>query len=170
MVGPRANACRGGGDLALYKSSFQNDKFAVNSETEPAMVIDIRSGLHRFVAMSENTIWYGFLEAGVHSSPVVRDTSLQTKSRKTMYLYNHLRGKFLEYSCEIVEPKLRELDPGDIPLKQLSSAFKAARKAFVHDKVTTKWEDTPLPAPVRKVEEPEEVMDDDFPADMAEEY
>jgi hypothetical protein len=120
--------------------------------------------------MNENTIWYGFLEAGVHSSPVVRDTSLQTKSQKTMYLYNHVRGKFLEYSCEIVEPKLRELDPGDIPLKQLSSAFMAARKAFVHDKVTTRWEDTPAPAPVRNAAEPEEMADDDFPADMAEEY
>ena len=59
--------------------------------------------------MSKNEVWYGYLEAGNKSSPVVRDLSLETKSRKTVYLYNHARGCFLEYALEVVEPKLREL-------------------------------------------------------------
>ena len=80
--------------------------------------------------MSNNNIWYGFLEAGEKSSPVVRDLSLETDNAKTVYLYNFTRGIFLEYSREIVEPKLRALKTGDISQEELENAFKAARKTF----------------------------------------
>ena len=84
--------------------------------------------------MSKNDVWYGYLIAGEKSSPVVRDMSLETKSQKTIYLYNHNRGVILEYSREIVEPKLRELTSVDIPLKELMVAFRAVRKAFLTGK------------------------------------
>jgi hypothetical protein len=80
--------------------------------------------------MSNNSIWYGFLEAGEKSSPVVRDLSLETDNAKTVFLYNFARGIFLEYALEIVEPKLRALQPGDIPQQELENAFMAARKTF----------------------------------------
>lgn len=80
--------------------------------------------------MSKNSIWYGFLEAGEKSSPVVRDLSLETDNAKTVYLYNFARGLFLEYALEIVEPKLRALQPGDITREELEYAFMAARKTF----------------------------------------
>jgi len=98
--------------------------------------------------MSKSDIWYGFLQAGEHSSPVVRDATLETKNPKTVFLYNHARGKFLEYAREIVEPKLRELAPEDVPMKDLQSAFKAARKTFSSPKVAKKWEtEAPAVAP-----------------------
>jgi hypothetical protein len=80
--------------------------------------------------MSNNSIWYGFLEAGEKSSPVVRDLSMETDNAKTVYLYNFARGIFLEYALEIVEPKLRALKPDDISQQELEEAFMAARKTF----------------------------------------
>ena len=86
--------------------------------------------------MSDNDIWYGFLQAGDKSSPVVRDPELKTGNNKTIYLYNQVRGQFVEYSSEIVEPKLRELKSDDVSLADLKRAFKAARKVFLATRVT----------------------------------
>jgi hypothetical protein len=88
--------------------------------------------------MTRKAIWYGYLKAGKKSSPVVLDTKLQTRNPKTIYLFNYVRGKFLEYSRELVEPKLHDLDPDDNLLKELKIAFKAARKMFVVDQNTQK--------------------------------
>ncbi|MGB5607247.1 MAG: hypothetical protein WBN51_12065 [Gammaproteobacteria bacterium] len=88
--------------------------------------------------MSKNDIWYGFLQAGKKSSPVVRDSRLKTKNPKTIYLFNYTQGKFLEYSREIVEPKLQELRSDDNFLNELKIAFKTARKIFVADRSTHK--------------------------------
>ena len=86
--------------------------------------------------MSDSDIWYGFLQAGDKSSPVVRDPELKTGNNKTIYLYNQARGQFVEYSSEIVEPKLRDLKSGDVSLADLKRAFKAARKTFLATRVT----------------------------------
>jgi hypothetical protein len=120
--------------------------------------------------MSKNDIWYGFLRAGEHSSPVVRDATLETKSQKTIYLYNHARGKFLEYAREVVEPKLRELKPKDVALKELDSAFKAARKNFVPGKVAKKWEAAAPAAAPRESEEADGAADDSLSMDFSEEF
>lgn len=119
--------------------------------------------------MSKNDIWYGYLEAGAQSSPVVRDMALETKSRKTVYLYNHARGRFLEYSLEIVEPKLRELKDGEVSIKELDGAFKTARKAFASGKATKKWSDDAPPVSAADNEEPDLPPDMDTSMDYMEE-
>jgi hypothetical protein len=119
--------------------------------------------------MSKNDIWYGYLKAGEKSSPVVRDMSLETKSRGTIYLYNHKRGAILEYSREIVEPKLRELKPEDIPLDELMSAFRAARKPFLAGRTIKKWEKETPAISTSVSSEPDE-LDDDIPIDLIEEF
>lgn len=83
--------------------------------------------------MSKSDTWFGYLNAGEHSSPVVRDSSLESKNPKTIYLFNHARGKILEYSREVVEPKLRDLKPDDVPLPELKKAYKTACRAFLAD-------------------------------------
>ena len=83
--------------------------------------------------MSKRDTWFGYLQAGEHSSAVVRDSSLETKNPKTIYLFNHVRGKFLEYSLEVVAPKLRDMQPDDVSLTELKKAYKAARREFVTD-------------------------------------
>lgn len=118
--------------------------------------------------MNKSDIWYGFLQAGEQSSPVVRDSSLETKNPKTLYLYNYVRGTFLEYSREIVEPKLREGTPEEMSLKELQKVFKAARKTFAPNNKSAKQWETPAPAAAKDVDLAPE---DDFPADeFAEEY
>jgi len=119
--------------------------------------------------MIKSDIWYGFLQAGAHSSPVVRDMTLETNNRKTLYLYNHARGRFLEYAREIVEAKLRELETGDIALKELDRAFKAARKSFSSGRTARKWTEEVTPTSTPEPDEPGLPSDLDTTIDFVEE-
>ncbi len=79
----------------------------------------------------KNSLWYGYLEAGNRSSPVIRDERLDTGSPKTVFLFNLERREILEYSREIVEPKLRELKSGEAKaIKELDAAYAEARRNF----------------------------------------
>ena len=77
----------------------------------------------------KNPLWYGYLEAGSRSSPVIRDERLDTGSTKTVFLFNLERGEILEYSRDVVEPKLRELKPSEAKtVKKLDAAYAEARR------------------------------------------
>lgn len=82
--------------------------------------------------MSKETLWYGYIEAGEKSSPVVMDPRLQTGEAETVYLYNHKRGSILEYRRAIVDAKLRELSAEEHPTlaSELRSAYRKARQGF----------------------------------------
>ena len=74
---------------------------------------------------------YGYLNAGAHSSPVLRDARLNTCNPKTLYLFNLVRGEILEYAREIVEKKLRELKPAETGFTaELDAGYKKARRNF----------------------------------------
>ena len=76
-------------------------------------------------------LWFGFLEAGSKGSPVVREDGMETGNRDTIYLFNFLKGKILEYRRDIVERKLRELTAQEQPMvPELRTAFKAVREGF----------------------------------------
>lgn len=78
-----------------------------------------------------STLWCGFLEAGDKGSPVVRDASLDTGNPNTVYLFNFIKGRILEYRRDIVEPKLRELRTDELTMvHSLRSAFETARAGF----------------------------------------
>jgi len=80
---------------------------------------------------SKETIWYGYLNAGERSSPVLRDESLDTGNKKTLYLFNLIRGEILEYAREIVEKKLRELKPAESGfIAKLDAEYKKAHRNF----------------------------------------
>ena len=79
----------------------------------------------------EDTLWYGYLEVGKKSTPVVLDRRLPTGNGETVYLFNLNRGEILEYQRHIVEPKLRELGPDEADtVKQLKTAYSQARQNF----------------------------------------
>ena len=112
------------------------------------------------------SLWFGYLEAGKKGSPVVRDSSLDTNSNSTIYLFNLNKGRILEYRRDIAEPKLRDLteDEGDIE-KSLRMAFEKARENFTPRAVRRP---SPPPRQPRKPPETEEepdfdVDDDDLP-------
>jgi hypothetical protein len=79
----------------------------------------------------KNPLWYGYLEAGNRSSPVIRDERLDTGSTKTVFLFNLTRREILEYSRDVVEPKLRELKSSEAKtIKELDEAYTEARRNF----------------------------------------
>ncbi len=83
------------------------------------------------MAARKKKIWFGFLEAGTKGSPVVRDAELATGDPKTVYLFNFMKGKILEYRRDIVEVKLRELAAEELAMiPELRKAYKAVRECF----------------------------------------
>lgn len=114
------------------------------------------------VAKKKAQFWFGYLEAGERSSPVVRDGALDTAKTSTIYLYNHAKGKILEYQRDIVELKLRELNTSESEIiNELEAAYLQAREGF-----TPRGALRPktVRQPRRKPEEPE-VPDFDFGED-----
>ncbi len=81
--------------------------------------------------MSDNSLWFGFLEAGDKSTAVIIDHGLNTGKPDTVYIFNQSRGKILEYNRSIVEPKLRELSSQDADTKaELKNAYLQVRAGF----------------------------------------
>jgi len=95
--------------------------------------------------MTQEELWYGFLEAGDRSSPVARDPKLTTGNPDTVYLYNLKRNEIIEYKRAIADPKLRALKPteGDA-LKELKSAFAKALKEFTPRRTRPTLEAVPV--------------------------
>ena len=84
------------------------------------------------VIAKKSNLWFGMLEAGAKSSPVVRDPALETGIPTTIYLFNHRRGAIREYQLSIVERILRELTVDEQQLVgPLEEAFEKARNGFV---------------------------------------
>ena len=107
------------------------------------------------MAANKKKMWFGFLEAGTKGSPVVRDANLDTGNPKTVYLFNFMKEKILEYRRDIVEVKLRELAPEEQPL------VPELRKAYTRVRETFEPRAVPLRRPVRKLKPALEL--DDFP-------
>ena len=98
----------------------------------------------------QNNVWYGYLEAGAKSSPVIRDDKLETGSSKTVYLFNLNQNKISEYSLQIVGPKLRDLKKDEEHLiPQLEKAFSSARMEFANNKKRG-FSLTPPPVTIKK--------------------
>lgn len=83
------------------------------------------------MAPKKKKMWFGFLEAGTKGSPVVRDATLETGDPKTVYLFNFMKGRILEYRRDIVEVKLRELATEELAMiPELRKAYKIVRESF----------------------------------------
>jgi len=120
--------------------------------------------------MSTNNIWYGVLDAGEKTSPVVRDTSLDASESK-IWLYNYIRNQFIEYSQAIVEPKLRELTKGDISQEDLDKSFRAALQAFLSARKVRAWTDKkPAISRVKKEDDEDTIDIDTSDYDEVEEF
>lgn len=118
----------------------------------------------------KSKIWYGYLEAGSKSSPVLMDPKLDTGNTDTMYLYNLKRDQILEYQRELIQPKLRELNGKDsISMEELKKAFnKAVKDFFPRNNSIKAIAETPMASPPKKIQEPEIDLDniDDTNVDL----
>ena len=113
------------------------------------------------MASKQETLWFGYLNAGEKGGPVVRDVTLGTGTPTTFYLFNLNRGAILGYRRDIAEPKLRELTEEEMEtVDELRQAFEQARKKFTPREAR---KPKPLP-PTRKkvrVDEDEDLGDED---------
>lgn len=124
-----------------------------------------------------NTLWFGFLEAGAKSSPVVMDSKLSTGNEATLYLFNQNRNAIIEYRRDIVETKLRTLKPEEGTLeKALSQAYKKALAGFAPRSAQSLNIPEHSPAPPSRSQAPAEDIDiddefeiEDFDDDIPEE-
>lgn len=83
------------------------------------------------MAKKKSKLWFGFLEAGAKGSPVVRDEALTTGNPATVYLFNFMKGKILEYRRDIVEIKLRELGTEELAMvPEMRAAYLDASQSF----------------------------------------
>ncbi|MCP5150971.1 MAG: hypothetical protein H6983_25225 [Ectothiorhodospiraceae bacterium] len=78
----------------------------------------------------DDQYWFGYIEAGAKSSPVLLDRSLDTANSETVYLFNLKRGEIIEYRREIVEAKLRALGEDAESEQALRDAYPSARRGF----------------------------------------
>ena len=125
---------------------------------------------HGGTLMKKRKLWYGFLEAGVKSSPVVIDRNMITGEKNTIFVYNHNKQEINKYVRDLVEPKLRELSAKEKELQtSLDKGFKASLKTIKYK--VPKTYDNPVKGKanakaVTTVEEPEleysESGDDDW--------
>jgi len=83
--------------------------------------------------MKKQKLWYGYLEAGKKSSPVVIDRNMDTGENHTVFIYNHNKKEILKYVRDMVDPKLRELTAKE---KELESSMK---KGFTASLKTMKY-------------------------------
>jgi hypothetical protein len=112
---------------------------------------------------NKSSLWYGYLEAGNRSSPVIRDERLETGNPKTMFLFNLARSEILEYSRDIVESKLRELKSGETKtVRELDAAYAEARRNFKDRRVRPMNIPEHAGAARRPVESPSEEDFDEF--------
>lgn len=114
------------------------------------------------MAAKRNSLWFGYLEANEKGTPVVRDTSMDTGTPMTIYLFNLKKGRILEYRRDIVEPKLRELTSEEAKsVSEIRKAFEKARNGFTPRALRR------MPSPPRRPRpEPEpELPEVDFDSD-----
>ncbi len=112
------------------------------------------------MAARRSSLWFGYLEAGEKTTPVVRDASLSTGNRATVYLFNFNKGRILEYRQDIVEPKLRELREEETAMvAPLRKAYKEVREGF-EPKGVVRPPTPRKPKPRPEAEEEDFVLDD----------
>lgn len=109
--------------------------------------------------MRGNVLWYGYLEAGDKSTPVVFDRRLDTGNPETVYLFNLERDTIVPYKRAIVDAKLRELGAHETGLiGRLKSAYtRARRRSGMRLHRTPGFSSRPAPRPDDARTEPLEV-------------
>lgn len=133
---------------------------------------DIETYVGALSTMSNDKLWYGYLEAGEKSSMIIRDLSIETDTSGYLFLFNMKSGQILRYKADIVESKLRDLTPEE-KKKNKTKMLAAYKKASIEFKrPASSIQSTPVapsPSPAEKDgdgdsndDEALESMDSDF--------
>ena len=80
--------------------------------------------------MNTEQFWFGYLDAGAKSSPVLRDNELKSSSPDNICLFNLQKNQIVEYKAEIVSQRLRALNDGDT-IAEMTSKYQLAKQSYL---------------------------------------
>lgn len=81
--------------------------------------------------MKDKHLWVGYLTLSNKKVLVASDARVDSANSKNMLLYNQERDEIVEYSREIIQPKLKAAPEADYDAGTMAAAFqKALRKKF----------------------------------------
>lgn len=77
--------------------------------------------------MKNKHLWVGYLTMPNNGKTLVAsDARVETGKSKTVFLYNQERDKIVEYSRDIIEPKLQNAPAAEYDSKKIAAAYKKA--------------------------------------------
>jgi hypothetical protein len=111
-------------------------------------------------------VWYGKMKIGAKSTPVIFDPQITPSIKGCIYLYNAERDAIVQYTWDIVQKLLADLDKTEKNTlkKSLDAKWKAARKKFTKGRVYafTSGKSEPRPSiPAENDERRWDAADDD---------
>lgn len=112
-------------------------------------------------------VWYGKMKVGAKTTPVIFDPLITPSIKGCIYLYNADRDEIVQYTWDIVQRLLMDLDKTEKNTlkKTLDVKWKAARRKFTKGRVysftTGKSEPRPPASPVESDERRWDSADDD---------
>jgi hypothetical protein len=109
-------------DRALDRNEKFNSKFGGNW---PVLTLDSK------------VVWYGKLKVGSKETPVLYDPQIVPSIKGCIYLYNSERDAIVQYTWNIVQGLLVDLDKAEkvTVKKAIDAKWKAARKKFTKGQV-----------------------------------
>lgn len=111
-------------------------------------------------------VWYGMLKLDSKLTPVIFDPQITPSIKGCIYLYNADRDAIVQYTWDIVQRLLVDLDKTEKNnlKKSLDAKWKAARKKFTKGRMysfTPGQREAPLPIPPESDERRWDAADDD---------
>lgn len=111
-------------------------------------------------------VWYGKLKVDSKATPVIFDPQITPSIKGCIYLYNAERDAIVQYTWDIVQRLLVDVDKTEKNAlkKSLDAKWKAARKKFTKGKLyqfTSGPKESLPPVPVESDERRWDAADDD---------
>ena len=79
--------------------------------------------------MNDKHLWVGYLTQKDKQVLVASDSRVETGNPKTIFLYNQERNALVEYSKEIITPKLKDADSSDYNASAIGKAYQNALRS-----------------------------------------
>ena len=113
-------------------------------------------------------VWYGKLKIDSKAIPIIYDPLIAPSIKGCIYLYNSERDAIVQYTWEIVQDLLVDVDKVEKATikKALEAKWKSARKIFTKEQVyaltSQQKESTPAPSPESAAQRWDASVDDSF--------
>jgi len=120
------------------------------------------------LTLDSKVVWYGKLKVDPRETPVIYDPQIVPSIKGCIYLYNSERDAIVQYTWNIVQGLLVDLDKNEkaATKKAIDAKWKAARKKFTKGQVyalaSQQDDSTPAPPPESAARRWDSSEDDSF--------